>query len=242
MTECRCMTPPFDFRDYDIESLGIDETNGRFGDVTVETCKRCGAQWLRYFVEYEGMPSSGRWYRGLVSPEMLSGLTPDQAPAVLAGLPWYFYGGSYFETSGQKGCGPLFVDLAAHRAKPDRAAETSQRRDAVGAVWPRRVDLVGEVALDELTLSYILPNGGSRCLAWSDLRAVEIVTTDAGPFGEDVFWVLFGAEPPLIIPQSAHNSDALLARLQEFPGFNSNAIIAAMSSTAPGRFPCWSRA
>jgi hypothetical protein len=111
MDECRCMKPPFDFRDYDPESLGVDETNGRFGEVTAETCKACGARWLGYSVEYEGFSRSGRWYRGLVSADMLSGLTPSQAPAVLAGLPWYFYGGNYFETTGRRGAGPLSVDL-----------------------------------------------------------------------------------------------------------------------------------
>jgi len=107
MAECRCMTPPFDYRDYDTEPLGVDETNCRFAEVTVETCKACGARWLKYHVEYEAFSRSGRWYRGLVSPDVLSGLTPAQAPAVLAGLPWYFYGGSYFETTGRKGSGPL---------------------------------------------------------------------------------------------------------------------------------------
>ena len=34
MSECRCMTPPFYFLDYDSQSLGVDETNGRFGEVT----------------------------------------------------------------------------------------------------------------------------------------------------------------------------------------------------------------
>ena len=47
MAVCRCMTPPFDARDYDTEFLGVDETNGRFGEVSVETCKACGAGWLR---------------------------------------------------------------------------------------------------------------------------------------------------------------------------------------------------
>jgi hypothetical protein len=111
MAECRCMAPPFSFQDYDTEFLGVDETNGRFGEVSVETCKACGATWLRYFVEYEAFPRSGRWYRGLVSPDVLQALTPDQAPGVLARLPWYFYGGNYFETTGRKGSGPVFVDL-----------------------------------------------------------------------------------------------------------------------------------
>lgn len=105
------MTPPFRHTDLDSELIGVDETNGRFGEVSVETCKTCGAKWLRYFVEYEAFTASGRWYRGLVSQETLSSLTPEGAVDALSGLPWHFYGGSYFETTGRKGVGAISVDL-----------------------------------------------------------------------------------------------------------------------------------
>ena len=111
MAECRCMTPPFNYTDYASEPLGIDETNGRFGEVSVQTCKACGRKWLHYFVEYEAFSKSGRWYRGLVSAEALRSLTPESAVALLESLPWYFYGGSYFQTIGRKGSGRVWVDL-----------------------------------------------------------------------------------------------------------------------------------
>jgi hypothetical protein len=105
------MTPPFFYLDYDSVSLGVDETRGRYGEVTVETCKACGSVWLRYLVEYEFFSESGRWYRGRVTPEMVESLKPEQAPELLASLPWYFYGGSYFRTLGREGSGPLSIDL-----------------------------------------------------------------------------------------------------------------------------------
>jgi hypothetical protein len=111
MSECRCMTPPFFYLDYDSKRIGIDETNGRSGEVTVDTCKACGRMWLHYFVEYESFSESGRWYRGLVTSEMVERLTPEQAPELLASLPWRFYGGSYFRTQGREGSGPIRVDL-----------------------------------------------------------------------------------------------------------------------------------
>lgn len=111
MPECRCIRPPFRYLDYETVSLGVDETGGRCGEVTVETCKACGSIWLRYFVEYEFFSESGRWYRGQVTREMIESLTPEQAPELLARLPWYFYGGSYFRTLGRKGSGPLTIDL-----------------------------------------------------------------------------------------------------------------------------------
>jgi hypothetical protein len=111
MTECRCMSPPFDYQDYDTKPLGVDETNGRFGEVSVQTCKTCGRQWLHYFVEYEAFSKFGRWYRGLVSAEVLHLLKPESVVALLESLPWYFYGGSYFETTGRQGSGRVWVDL-----------------------------------------------------------------------------------------------------------------------------------
>lgn len=111
MSECRCMTPPFNYQDYDSELLGIDDTNGRSGEVTIEICKACRSMWLRYFVEYESFSQSGRWYRGLVTPEMVKSLTPEQAPELLASLPWCFYGGSYFRSTGRRGSGPIRIDL-----------------------------------------------------------------------------------------------------------------------------------
>lgn|ERR1044072_5047035 len=111
MPECRCMTPPFSYLDYETTTLGVDETNGRYGEVTVETCRACGSMWLRYFVEYESFSESGRWYRGRVTAEMVESLKPEQAPELLSNLPWYFYGGSYFRTRGREGSGPVSVDL-----------------------------------------------------------------------------------------------------------------------------------
>lgn len=64
--DCPCMNPPFDYRDYDEKYIGRDEIKGRFGSVTIETCKNCGVLWLHYFVEYEAFTASGRWSRGLI--------------------------------------------------------------------------------------------------------------------------------------------------------------------------------
>lgn len=111
MPECRCTTPPFHYLDYDTVSLGVDMTNSRYGEVTVETCRACGSKWLRYFVEYEAFSQSGRWFRGPVTHEMLESLTPERAPELLESLPWYFYGGSYFRTLGRRGSGPFSIDL-----------------------------------------------------------------------------------------------------------------------------------
>lgn len=83
------------------------------------------------------------------------------------------------------------------------------------------------------------PDGSSERVAWSDLRKVEIITTDEGPFLPDVFWVLHGDKNHFTIPQGATGDDLLLERLQELPGFNNEVFITSMGSTSNARFVCW---
>jgi hypothetical protein len=111
MTACICLTPPFPASAFESKVIGVDESRGRFGEVSLETCRKCGRTWLRYHVEYEAFSKSGRWYQGLVSEDVAGTVTPDAAVEILENLDWYFYGGNYFETAGKKGSGPLSVDL-----------------------------------------------------------------------------------------------------------------------------------
>jgi hypothetical protein len=101
------MTPPPDHRDYVREELGVDGARGRYADVAIERCKYCGRPWLHYHYEMEAFTGSGRWYRGLVTPEQAARATPHNALQILAELPWHLYGGSYFETTGKRSDAPL---------------------------------------------------------------------------------------------------------------------------------------
>jgi hypothetical protein len=107
----RCVDPQCRFDAFNQTDIGVDETNGRFGSVDIYCCKDCGRCWLHYHVEYEAFSRSGRWFRGLITPEQAASVTPENAAALLASLPWYFYGGSYFDTPGKQGSGPVQVDL-----------------------------------------------------------------------------------------------------------------------------------
>jgi hypothetical protein len=83
-------------------------------------------------------------------------------------------------------------------------------------------------------------DGNERIVRWDTLRAVLIETTDQGPFVEDVWWILIDGEGHCIIPQEA-GGEALLERLQALPGFDNDAVIAAMASTENQIFVCWQR-
>lgn len=56
---------------------------------------------MHYYVEFESFPKSGRWFRGLISDEILPLVEPETALTVLEKLEWYFYGGSFFGGRGK---------------------------------------------------------------------------------------------------------------------------------------------
>ena len=73
-----------------------------YAEVSSSVCQRCGQHWLRYFYEHEAFTASGRWYLGAITPTQFSTLTTNNAKAMLEGLDWYYYGGSfYFGKSGR---------------------------------------------------------------------------------------------------------------------------------------------
>ena len=106
------MHPPIDYRDYDRDMAAShfeDDQNG--GEITVEKCKHCSTKWLRYFVEYPSVTSSGRWCRGVVTDAELAGLNTKNALSFLEQLPWYLYGGSHFDSKGALGRGVFKSDM-----------------------------------------------------------------------------------------------------------------------------------
>jgi hypothetical protein len=87
------------------------------------------------------------------------------------------------------------------------------------------------------------PSGEVSSVALSDLSGVMIETNDSGPFGADVWWLLFGADDRLAcaFPQGAMGEKAAVDRLLGLPGFDHEAMIMAMGSTGNAVFPVWRR-
>lgn len=79
-------------------------------------------------------------------------------------------------------------------------------------------------------------------LPWVDLEAVDIETTDRGPFEDDVLWRLTARDGTLLlIPSETEGFDVLLSRLQTLPGFDNEAVIRAAASGENAVFACWRR-
>ena len=98
------------------------------------------------------------------------------------------------------------------------------------------------VTFDDERVVRTMRDGRTEQVRWDDLREVGIVTTDAGPFVDDVFWLLIGDEGGCVVPSEAEGTGALLARLQELPGFDNGAVVRAMGCTDDERFVVWQRA
>lgn len=104
--DCRCRRAPFAAADYDARELGSD----RYGaDVSIETCRRCGTHWLRYFLEAPHHGRSGRWWRVCVPASLATGLAPCEARAYVASQEAGFRGGSFFGSSGEPFRGPIRI-------------------------------------------------------------------------------------------------------------------------------------
>ena len=87
-----------------------------------------------------------------------------------------------------------------------------------------------------------LPDGRSESVRWGELQEVSILTTDEGPYGDDVIWMLRGTGGGCAVPSETDGVTGLLARLQQLPGFDNGAVIRAMGSTDAAEFVCWRRA
>ena len=91
--ECPCLRGDVDYRDFETRVLGVDRD---YGEASVLRCRRCGRHWLEYFVEYEYLTASGRWLRGVITPEIAASAKATSAKRILEGLEWYLRGGSAF--------------------------------------------------------------------------------------------------------------------------------------------------
>jgi hypothetical protein len=110
------------------------------------------------------------------------------------------------------------------------------------AMTPRRFTSAVRVVHDEKTIVVDDREGGISRLAWSDVRSVTVLTTAAGPFEIDLFWVLADQDGrhTLSVPMGAEGEHALLQAMQaRFAGFDNMAVVEAMSSAGPGVFQVW---
>ena len=72
----------------------------------------------------------------------------------------------------------------------EAAQKLLQKRSGLDRVITRQGKF--ETEISDAGVRCTDPNGRVDVMVWSDLRRIEIMTTDEGPFSPDVFWVLIG--------------------------------------------------
>ena len=78
-------------------------------------------------------------------------------------------------------------------------------------------------------------------IRWREITEIRILTTNEGPFHEDVFFLLKGAnDKGCLIPHDAAVRAELLEELQSrFPGLDDRTVIEAMGCTDNNSFLIW---
>ena len=98
------------------------------------------------------------------------------------------------------------------------------------------------ITVDDLGVRRELADGSEESVTWEDLKEVAIRTTPDGPWDEDVFFLLVSATGSgCAVPAGDPAADRLMSRLQTLPGFDNDAFVEAMTTTADGLFVCWQR-
>jgi hypothetical protein len=101
---------------------------------------------------------------------------------------------------------------------------------------------VGTVQLDDVGILRV--EGSIREeIRWESVTEIKIITTDAGPYGEDVFFVLTSTDGKgCLVPHAAAVRTKLLEALQvRFPNLDAAAVISAMGSTSNSSFLLWKK-
>ncbi len=104
----------------------------------------------------------------------------------------------------------------------------------VRAQWTR-------YSVDDSGFTEVLPDGRQcgKTHLWSDVLHVGILTTDDGPWFDDVFFVIRTKTGDLCIASEDAQAKNLLEQFGRLPGFQWEKVVEAMGSTNDASFACW---
>lgn len=107
----------------------------------------------------------------------------------------------------------------------------------------QKAESAGKVSVDDGGATFTTADGTSARVAWNDLASVHIETVAGGLSADEVIWALgTGAEQPAFrVTQTTPGANAMIARLQQLPGFRYEPMINSMITTEATRFVVWER-
>jgi len=105
--DCDCMEEHCRVGAFEVSEVWSGRERDQSMRIDLWRCMECHRYWLRFSQVDESSPSYGKWYRGAIEPDQAVDLTEEDARALLSSLPWHFYGGPYYRTSGEFANGPI---------------------------------------------------------------------------------------------------------------------------------------
>jgi hypothetical protein len=107
--DCDCMEEHCRVGAFEVSEVWAGREQDLVIRIDLWRCMECRRHWLRYSQVDEQSPSYGKWYRGAIEAGEAAELTEEVAKNLLAAMPWHFYGGPYYRTSGEFANGPIPV-------------------------------------------------------------------------------------------------------------------------------------
>ncbi|MBX9880876.1 MAG: hypothetical protein K2X73_02770 [Sphingomonas sp.] len=103
------------------------------------------------------------------------------------------------------------------------------------SLWHVAADAYGFRATDQTGKTMVAPR--------ENLAAIVIETNDSGPWGADLWWLLYGVEGKLIcgFPEGATGEESVVHELQSLSGFDNVEMTKAMGCTSNATFIVWRR-
>lgn len=96
------------------------------------------------------------------------------------------------------------------------------------------------VTVDDRGVTRRTADGREERVAWGDLVQVSIVTTEDGPFDDDLFFLLQDDDGSgCAVGNAEAEATGLVARLQRLPRFDNEALIQASACAIEAHFVCW---
>jgi hypothetical protein len=180
-TDCPCLECGPRAPDIAYEGeLGIDVTDGRFADVSLQICSGCGRGWLHYLQEAEYETAGGRWAEALIEPDDASAMTPERAAEYIGTAPWRIVGGSYYGSAGKRVTRRGWPARMAESLAGNDDRERGRERDAFRAAGQEYAAAVLGLPIKHANVRGIELNWpANRSLSWDELRA-EIAMGLAG--------------------------------------------------------------
>ncbi|MBN2496853.1 MAG: hypothetical protein JXR96_19840 [Deltaproteobacteria bacterium] len=127
----------------------------------------------------------------------------------------------------------------AEAARPP-PSEQSAARSRLGPELELREPRAHRVRVEAGQVISERPDHSTERVRMSDLQRVEIQTFRS--MGIQPLWVLTGlGDAKVVLPMGLDGETELLVKLQQLPGFDDEALVEAVSSTADETFVCWQR-